>query len=44
MYKAVKAMGHNVYIVAPSSNQSGMGGIVLFSTTRNLPAETEFGK
>lgn len=43
MYKAIKAFGPNVYIVASTSNQSGTGGTVAFTTARNLTADTEFG-
>ncbi|RDW64893.1 SurE-like protein [Coleophoma cylindrospora] len=42
-YKAVKAFGHNAYIVASTSNQSGTGGTVVFTTAKNLTADTEFG-
>ncbi|CZR58184.1 uncharacterized protein PAC_08075 [Phialocephala subalpina] len=41
MYKAIKAFGHNVYIIASTSIQSGTGGTVVF-TNRNLTADTEF--
>lgn len=44
MYKAVKAFGHNVYIVAATSNQSGMGGRAVFTDQANLTADTEFGE
>ena len=44
MYKAIKAYGHNVYIVAATSNESGTGGTVIFTTEANLTADTEFGK
>ena len=43
MYKAIKAYGHNVYIVASTSNESGTGGTVIYTTEKNLTADTEFG-
>ncbi|PWY78972.1 sure-like protein [Aspergillus eucalypticola CBS 122712] len=43
MYKAVKAYGHNVFIVAPATDQSGKGGSLTFATTANLTEDTEFG-
>ena len=43
MYKAIKAYGHDVWIVASSSNQSGKGGTTVYTTERNLTADTEFG-
>jgi 5'-nucleotidase len=44
MYKAIKANGHDVYLVASTSNESGTGGTVIFTTAANLTADTEFGK
>ncbi|KAH8670224.1 5'/3'-nucleotidase sure [Tricladium varicosporioides] len=43
LYKAIKAKGHNAYIVASSSNQSGMGGTVVYTNQKNLTGPTEFG-
>lgn len=43
LYKAMKAFGHNVYIVASTSNQSGTGGTAVYTTEHNLTADTEFG-
>ncbi|RDW68384.1 SurE-like protein [Coleophoma crateriformis] len=42
-YKVVKAFGHNAYIVASTSNESGTGGAVIFTTAKNLTADSEFG-
>jgi 5'-nucleotidase len=44
MYKAVKAFGHNVYIVASATNQSGTGGTAVYTTAGNLTTDSEFGK
>lgn len=44
LYKAVKAYGHNVYIVASTSDKSGTGGSLSFATTANLTADTQYGK
>jgi hypothetical protein len=43
MYKAVKAYGHQAYIVASADNQSGKGGTVAYTTSRNLTVNSEFG-
>lgn len=43
LYKAMKAFGHNVYIIAPVSNQSGMGGTAVYTKDRNLTTDSEFG-
>jgi 5'-nucleotidase len=43
MYKAMKAFGHNCYIVASVNDQSGMGGRAVFTTSANLTTDTEFG-
>ncbi|KAJ5724985.1 sure-like protein [Penicillium malachiteum] len=43
MYKAMKAYGHNVFIVAPATDQSGKGGSLTSATTANLTEDTEFG-
>ena len=43
MYKAIKAYSHNVYIVAATSNKSRTRGTAVFTTERNLTADTEFG-
>lgn len=43
LYKAMKAFGHNVYIVASVTNQSGMGGAAVYTKDRNLTADSEFG-
>lgn len=39
----MKAFGHNVYIVASVTNQSGMGGISTYTKDRNLTSDSEFG-
>jgi 5'-nucleotidase len=44
MYKAIKAYGHNVYIVASTKDNSGMGGTVSLTTSANLTADNEFGE
>jgi 5'-nucleotidase len=44
MYKAIKAYGHNVYIVASTKDNSGTGGTVSLTTSANLTADTEFGE
>jgi hypothetical protein len=44
MYKAIKAYGHNVYIVASSKEQSGTGGTVSVPATANLTVDSQFGK
>lgn len=43
LYKAMKAFGHNVYIVASVVNQSGTGGTVVYTKEKNLTADSEFG-
>ncbi|KUJ16008.1 sure-like protein [Mollisia scopiformis] len=43
LYKAVKALGHNAYIVASASDKSGTGGSLSFATTANLTADTQYG-
>ncbi|RDL41278.1 SurE-like protein [Venustampulla echinocandica] len=43
MYKAVKAYGHTVWIVASVTNQSGAGGTAIYTTERNLTIDSEFG-
>lgn len=43
LYKAMKAFGHNVYIVASVTNQSGMGGTAVYTQSRDLEADSEFG-
>jgi 5'-nucleotidase len=43
MYKTIKAYGHNAHVVAATSNESGIGGKAVFTTERNLTADTEFG-
>lgn len=40
----MKAFGHNVYIVASVTNQSGMGGIATYTKDRDLTADSEFGE
>ncbi|PMD45504.1 sure-like protein, partial [Hyaloscypha variabilis F] len=42
LYKAVKAYGHNVYIVASTSDRSGAGGSLSFAATANLTADNQF--
>ncbi|KAH7379028.1 5'/3'-nucleotidase sure [Cadophora sp. MPI-SDFR-AT-0126] len=43
LYKAMKAFGHNVYIVASVVNQSGTGGTVVYTKEKTLTADSEFG-
>ncbi|KAI9744734.1 MAG: hypothetical protein M1818_001659 [Claussenomyces sp. TS43310] len=43
MYKAMKAFGHNCYIVASADNQSGMGGRSVFTDQKTLATDSEFG-
>ncbi|PVH88073.1 5'/3'-nucleotidase sure [Cadophora sp. DSE1049] len=43
LYKAMKAFGHNVYIVASVVNQSGKGGTVEYTKEKNLTGDSEFG-
>ena len=43
LYKAMKAFGHNVYIVASVVNQSGKGGTVEYTKEKNLTDDSEFG-
>jgi hypothetical protein len=44
MYKAIKAYGHNVYIVASTKDNSRTGGTVSLTMSANLTADTEFGE
>jgi 5'-nucleotidase len=39
----VKAYGHNVYLVASVTNQSGQGGTAIYAQDRNLVSDGEFG-
>jgi 5'-nucleotidase len=39
----MKASGHNIYLVASASNQSGTGGTTVYTSTQNLTRDTEFG-
>ncbi|KAF1815273.1 sure-like protein [Eremomyces bilateralis CBS 781.70] len=41
-YKALKASGHNVLLVAPAVQQSAKGGTVVFADVRNLTTPGEF--
>ena len=41
-YRLLKAAGHNAWIVAPVSNQSGKGGTESFTTEAKLTAPSEF--
>lgn len=42
-YSALKTAGHNVYLVASTSNQSGQGGRFDFSYSPTLETASEFG-
>ncbi|KAJ5702828.1 sure-like protein [Penicillium malachiteum] len=42
MYKAMKGYGHNVFLVASSSDQSGKGGSLTYATSANLTANSEY--
>ena len=42
LYRLLNAAGHNAWIVAPVSNQSGKGGTEVFTTESNLTAPSEF--
>lgn len=42
LYRLLNAAGHNAWIVAPVSNQSGRGGTEVFTTEANLTAPSEF--
>lgn len=44
LYKAMKALGHNCYIVASVVNESGMGGAEVYTKYQNLTSDSEFGK
>lgn len=41
-FKLLKSHGHNVVVVASADNQSGQGGRVVFTTSRNLTVPSEF--
>ncbi|KFY48601.1 hypothetical protein V495_01197 [Pseudogymnoascus sp. VKM F-4514 (FW-929)] len=43
LYRALKSFGHKVWIVAPAINQSGVGGTVVFTTSTNLTADSQYG-
>lgn len=43
MYHAMTALGHNCYIVASSSDQSGQGSRLIFANNAKLTSDTEFG-
>lgn len=43
LYRALKSFGHHVWIVASSSNQSGVGGSVVYTTSLNLTADAQYG-
>ncbi|KAM0801666.1 5'/3'-nucleotidase sure [Usnea florida] len=42
LYRLLNAAGHNAWIVAPVSNQSGKGGTEVFTTEANLTAPSEY--
>lgn len=42
-YGLLRESGHNAWIVAPATNQSGQGGRAVFTTERYLTTESEFG-
>ena len=42
LYRLLKAAGHNAWIVAPVSNQSGKGGTEVFTTEAKLTEPSEF--
>jgi 5'-nucleotidase len=44
MYKAIKAYGHNAWIVASATDMSGQGGRAVFTTDKTLLSDSEFGK
>jgi hypothetical protein len=44
MYKAIRAYGHNVYIVASTKDNSGTGETVSLTTSANLTTDTEFSE
>ena len=41
-YRLLKAAGHNAWIVAPVSNQSGKGGTEVFTTEATLTSPSEY--
>ncbi|KAK2624415.1 hypothetical protein QTJ16_006365 [Diplocarpon rosae] len=43
LYKAMKELGHNVYIVASVTNQSGTGGTVKYTKMKELTENGDFG-
>ena len=43
MYQAMTALGHNCYIVASSSDQSGQGSRLIFTSDATLKSDSEFG-
>ncbi|KFY10408.1 hypothetical protein V492_05036 [Pseudogymnoascus sp. VKM F-4246] len=43
LYHALKSFGHTVWIVAASTNQSGVGGTVVFTTSSNLTTDSQYG-
>ncbi|KIH92796.1 5'-nucleotidase [Sporothrix brasiliensis 5110] len=43
MYYAMTALGHNCYIVASSSDQSGQGSRLIFASDAKLTGDSEFG-
>lgn len=44
MYHAMQALGHNCYIVASTSDQSGTGGRLIFASNAKLTSDSEFGE
>jgi 5'-nucleotidase len=44
LYKAMKAFGHQCYIVASATDMSGNGGRAVFTNSANLTQDAEFGK
>ncbi|EPE03842.1 acid phosphatase precursor [Ophiostoma piceae UAMH 11346] len=43
MYREMTALGHNCFIVASSSDQSGQGAHLIFADSATLDADSEFG-
>lgn len=42
LYRLLRAAGHNAWMVAPATDQSGQGGRLVFATTPNLTAPAQF--
>ncbi|OAA65816.1 acid phosphatase [Niveomyces insectorum RCEF 264] len=43
LYHAMRALGHNCYIVASSTDQSAQGGRIVFTNNAKLTDDAEFG-